>query len=249
MDRLNAFVLIIGIFMLLVYSNITNAAVVRAPYENDFQEETADFTFAPAGKWFHIPDEGVYSNEFRKATTMAGLTVENLGGNPSFAKPFTVVTDFILNAGNGTSSYVGVSFLCEGENLADSKGYNFRQVMATPNDTKIALHIRRNGVIVASGGCFTQLRYEYGTNLRYIINCVYVDTDNDGVNDALDITATVMNPATGGTSFLTYRDQEPLTWNAFGVKTYDANNVPSSFLLDSFSISNDSPTLTTLIIR
>ncbi len=241
------FVLIVFVSVIACLSPAT--AGVTATYANDFTDPTEDFTFAAEARWFHIPATGVYSNEFRSTTGTAGCTVTNLGGMAFTAKPFSVTAAFTLLDGNGTASFVGLCFLSGGESLPATDGYTFRQVIATPASTGISLSLRRNNVEMTNGTSFTQLRFEKGTPLQLTVRGVYVDSNADGVNDALDLTASIENPQTGQRSTLVFRDADPLVGKAFGMKAYDANTVTSSILWDAFSVSNDTPRGTVLTVR
>jgi len=225
------------------------AGTVTASYANDFTSATSDLTFAAEARWFHVPAQGVYSNEYKSATGTAGTTLGNLGGPADDAKPFTVAADFTFINGNGTGSFIGLCFLSGAESLPAVDGYTFYQVIATPSGTTTPLALKRNNVVVTNGPSFTQIRYAKGTPLRFVVKGVYVDTNADGVNDALDITASIENPATGSRSTITYRDPAPLTGKAFGMKDYDANNVVSAVLWDSFAVSNDTPRGTVMTVR
>ncbi len=225
------------------------AGAVTAPYVNDFTAGVEDFVAAPAARWTHLPALGVYSNEFRSATTTAGVGIGNMGGAAAGAKPFTYVADFTFLDGNGTASYVGACFLSKAADLPATGGYTFKQVIATPSGTGIPLFLARNNVIVTNGTSFMQLRHVKGTFLRFEIHGVYVDTDDDGRNDALDIVAKIVNPATGAVAALVYRDHEPLTGGFFGMKTYDANNVTSAVNWRSFSVSDNTARMLRLIVR
>lgn len=227
-----------------------SAATVTASYANDFTFATSDFAFAPATKWVHLPAQGVYSNDFENPMATVGATVGNLGSSADGAKPFTVTSDFTLLNGNGTGSFVGLCFLSGAENLPASNGYTFYQVIATPSATGIPLFLKRNNVEVANSTSFMQLRYSKGTPFRFVVRGVYVDTNGDGANDALDITASIENPATGSRSTITYRDPAPLTGKAFGIKNSNVNNnTPSAVLWDSFTVSNDTPKGTLVTVR
>ncbi|MGI5868576.1 MAG: hypothetical protein ACOX9C_03900 [Kiritimatiellia bacterium] len=235
--------------ILLGSSPLAHAATVSAPYDNDFSTSAADFTVAPTNRWIHLPTLGIYSNEYKSTTTTAGIEVGNLGKAAATAKPFTYAVDFKFLDGNGTVSYVGVCFLSGAGNLPDTDGYRFYQVIATPNSTGIPLFLKRNNVTVASGTSFMQFRHTKGTAYRWEVKGVYVDTDADGVNDALELTAKIINPANGKESTLTYLDADPLTGTFFGMKTCDVNNVVSAVEWDAFSISNDAPKPAMVAIR
>ena len=251
-SRLWSAVFLTGFVFVLSPAAVTvRAGNVEAPYENTFSEGTSasDIAFAAEGRWIHVPAEGVYSNNFKSATTTAGFTAVNLGGSAADAHPFTFTTDFKFLNGNGTKSYVGVGFLSQTESLQDSGGYIFRQVLATPHDTQVPLFLLRNGQTVASSNCFMQLRYSAGKSFRITVSGRYVDTDGDLVNDALDISAVIENPDTGERSELSYRDYEPLTGNAFGVKTCDVNNKESLLLWDFVGLYDDTPRLTFIKVK
>ena len=232
-------------------SGSASAGTVSAPYVNDFSASVADFVAAPTIRWTHLPVLGVYSNEFKSTptATTASVNVSNMGGPVATAKPFTYTTNFKFLEGNGTGSYVGVCLLSGANNLPAANGYTFYQVIATPSGTGKPLFLARNNVVVASGTSFMQLRFSKGTSFRYEVKGVYVDTDSNGVNDALDITAKIINPANGSTATLTYRDTSPLTGAFFGMKSADGNSVVSAVNWDAFSVSNDTPKYTLVAVR
>lgn len=232
-------------------SSTAVAGTVSAPYTNNFSTSVSDFTVLPVARWTFLPSLSVYSNEFKSATTTASVNASNLGGAVATAKPFTLTTDFTFLNGNGTVSFLGVCFLSASDSLSTTGGYSFNYLIVPPGgqNTGIALFIKRNNTDVSSGASFVQLRNAKGTPLRFEVKGVYVDTDANGVNDALDITAKIINPANGSTATLTYRDTTPLTGSYFGMKSFDANVVTSAVNWDSFSLSNDTPKGTLLSIR
>lgn len=230
-------------------SSTAVAGTVSAPYTNNFSTSVSDFTVLPVARWTFLPSLSVYSNEFKSATTTASVNASNLGGAVATAKPFTLTSDFTFMDGNGTGSSVGVCFLSSATNLPVATSYTFYQLLATPSATQKPLFLLRNNVGVVTNTSFMQLRFSKGTSFRYIVKGLYVDTDSNGVNDALDITATVLNPSNGVSSTITYRDTAPLTGSHFGMRSVDANVVTSAVNWDSFSLSNDTPKGTLLSIR
>ena len=134
-------------------------------------------------------------------------------------------------------------------NLPAATSYTFYQLIATPAATQKPLFLLRNNVGVATNTSFMQLRFSKGTSFRYIVKGLYVDTDSNGVNDALDITATILNPSNGASSTITYRDTAPLTGSHFGMRTVDANTATSAVNWNSFSLSNDTRKGSLLSIR
>lgn len=229
-------------FLTLTCAPPAHTGTVMAPYANDFSVDVSDFTALPAAKWWHVADAGVYSNDFAdtKSISTMGVTVSNMGGSQT--TPFTFAADFVLVDGNGSGTYAGVKFLAETDAFPGSNGYTFHQVFA-PSGNNIdnpVLYLSKNGTVVAEGPSFMQLRNTKNVPLRFIVYGVYVDTNSDDIDDALDITCMIVDVSTGQSASIAYRDTEPLTGAAFGTCAKNVNNNAVSIILwDSFSISDE----------